>query len=97
MASTTNTHLEIEDDVQIDNRMTPETKAFVKNLLKTARPLDAIKLPVHVIRQARVDQVKKLNESLKFDNLLPTKVKKLFLFVFFVGKTFFNFNFSRTF
>jgi hypothetical protein len=59
----------------MDDRMTTETKLFMDNVLKQINPNDLIKLPTASIRHARFDAVKKLIQSLKFDNLHEPKVR----------------------
>lgn len=65
-----NPHLYRDDgDIDLDDRMTQETKDFVRQWLSQTRPSDLIQLPVDVIRNSRDQEEKELIRSLKFDNL----------------------------
>ena len=71
----TNPNLVLEGDIEFDKRMTPETKAFVKEFEKAFGPLDATSIPLDDMRHGRDKEEKELIESLKFDNLdKPTEI-----------------------
>ena len=68
--ATKNTHLVQEGEFVLDDRMSAETKEFIKTLLKEANPHKTITLPIDLIRTGRLELVKKINSTLKFDDLL---------------------------
>ena len=70
-----NPNLVLEGDIEFDKRMTPETKAFVKEFEKAFGPLDPTSIPLDDMRHGRDKEEKELIESLKFDNLdKPTEI-----------------------
>jgi acetyl esterase len=62
------------ESVELDERMTEETKAFVSASLKIATPSLVIKTPVSVIRQTRETNAEKLLASLDFNGLQTKEV-----------------------
>lgn len=73
--SVTNVHLKKDGDILIDDRMSDETRLFVHKMLKQMKPSALINIPIEKFRQARDLSAKKLNQSLKFNNLFEPKVK----------------------
>ena len=55
--------------VDLDDRMTDESKAFVTNALKSMRPADSIKMDVNVSRQYRIANAMRINASLTFEDV----------------------------
>jgi len=62
------------ESIELDDRMTDETKAFVTGSLKTARPSIIIKNPVSIIRQTRETNAEKLLATLDFNGLQTREV-----------------------
>ena len=59
---------------ETDSRMTNETKIFVANSLKVARPNSIPKADINLNRQAREINANKILEALNFDHL---EIRKL--------------------
>lgn len=67
--SSKNPHLYRDGDIDLDARMSQETKDFVREWLRTSKPSDLFTLPLETLRNARDHEEKQLIASLKFDNL----------------------------
>ena len=53
----------------LDDRMTEETKCFITDLLSKMRPVESLGLNLNLLRELRIQNELKANESLNFDNI----------------------------
>lgn len=67
--SSENPHLYRDGDIDLDDRMTQETKDFVREWLRQIKPSDLATLPLDVVRNGHDKEEKELIRTLKFDNL----------------------------
>lgn len=65
------------DANKLDDRMTEETKTFVSARLKIFNPSDYVKTPLEILRNGGHDELLRVNQSLKFENL--ESVREIFI------------------
>ena len=63
----------MQNNMELDDRMTDECKLFVQNTLSKLRPNDSIKIDIKLLRQLKNTVCDELNKSVDFDQLVITK------------------------